>query len=398
MNTARSLRLTMPTRRFLLCGASVILVLSVTACVTLPQTQPVDDRDLAWVLAGADVALPTADSASPEHLASLLHVTGAMRDFAKAAVRGESSVAGKAGALAKALGAPDGLHLRYDVLATLSAEQVFAEHRANCLSYTLLYVALAREVGVPARFNEVDIPPIWDSGDDNTLLLYRHINARIDITTSKFQIVDVSAEEYDPNYPQRIISDRAAQAQYYNNRAVELRLAGQPREALGEQLTAMRLAPDAGYLWTNLGSLYLLNGNARAARIAVTRALTLDRGGVLNYNAAANVYAALGQPALAAEFQQRAQQALQRNPYYHYELAIESMRDGQTAKAEAQAQRAIDLYDKDPRFYVLYAVLLKRLGQPLQAGDAMHTALALTPDENLQARYRSKFARLGDRS
>lgn len=374
--------------------AACLLGLALGACTALPRTEGVTEADLAWVLAGADT-LPA--SAPVEDRAELLAVTDEMRAFARAAVARESGVPGKAAALALAIGSKDGLRLRYDVDATLSAAQAFAQHRANCLSYTLLYVVLAREVGVPAEFNEVDIPPVWDAGNDETLLLYRHINARIPLPGSRYQIVDVSSEEYDPNYPQRIVGDAVAEAQFYNNRAAELRLAQRYREALAEQLAALALAPQVGYLWTNLGSLYLANGNTRAARIAVTRALALDPDGVLNYGAAANIYAALGEPALASQFRVKAQQALERNPYYHYQLAVGAMKGGDESRAYDETRRAIELHDRDPRFFVLLAALLERLGRPAQAQDAMHTALALTPDAALQARYRSKFARLGTR-
>jgi tetratricopeptide (TPR) repeat protein len=372
-----------------------LALLALSGCAGLsPQQQPISASDITWVLNGGD-----ADSAkqthTPEPLSSLLHVSDEMRHFALTATRNVLGVEAKAVALAGAIGAENGLRLHYDVDATLTAEEAFIQHRANCLSYTLLFIALAREVGIPAKFNEVDVPPIWDLGNDKTLLLYRHINARIDAYASFYQIVDVSGEEYSPTYEQRIIPDLVAEAQFYNNRAVELRLQKRYADALQYQLRALELAPDTAYLWTNLASLYLASNRPHAARIAVTRALQLDSASVLNYNTADHIYIQLGERRLAAYFHGRAQYFLDQNPYYHYQLALTALdqhNDEQLAYKETR--RALLLYPKDPRFFFLASVLLEHQGETDLASKSMEIAIALTPDPTQLARYRSKFARL----
>lgn len=42
---------------------------------------------------------------------------------------------------------------------TRTAEETFRDRRGNCLSFTNLFVALARNLGLDARFQEVEIPP-----------------------------------------------------------------------------------------------------------------------------------------------------------------------------------------------------------------------------------------------
>jgi tetratricopeptide (TPR) repeat protein len=372
----------------------VLLLFALGGCASLPQQPAISTADVSWVLNGAD-ANSAAAKLEPEPLPSLLHVTDEMRHFALAATQGVFGISAKATALAAAIGTENGLRLRYDVDATLTAEQAFVQHRANCLSYTLLFIALAREVGIPAQFNEVDVPPIWDLGNDKTLLLYRHINARIDAYVTYYQIVDVSGEEYSPAYEQRVISDLTAAAQFYNNRAVELRLQKHYADALKYQLRALELAPDTAYLWTNLASLYLASNRAHAARIAVTRALQLDDASVLNYNAAGHIYEQLGEQRLAAYFQKRAQYFLDQNPYYHYQLALAALDDhGDELLAYKETRRALLLYQKDPRFFFLASILLQRRGEIELARKTMDVAVALTPDPSQLARYRSKFARL----
>lgn len=369
----------------------LVLAPSLSGCVGLPEQPAISQDDVAWVSSGAGAAQGTG---ALEDLPALMRVTPEMRRFAHQATDRSVGDTAKAAALSDALDAVDGLHMRYDSEATLTAEQAFTQRRANCLSYTLLYVALAREVGITAQFNEVDVPPIWDMGDERTSVLYRHINARIDLPKPYFRIVDVSGDEYDQTFDQRVISDTAALAQFYNNRAVELRLQRNHAAALRYQLRALELSPDAAFLWTNLAGLYLVDGNARAARIAVTQALKLDGASMMSYDAAAHVYAQLGDARLARYFHDRVQAFLQENPYYHYQLALAAFHDGNNQLAYNEGRRAIVIYPKDARFFFLMAVVLDQLGDLRNSSQSLQIALALAPDAAQQERYKSKFARL----
>lgn len=375
------------------CVALGATLLALAGCAELPPQPAVTVDDVAWVLAGAGNP-DAADAASIEPLPALLHVTDEMRRFALDATRDKGTVARKTTALAAAIADGNGLHLQYDALATLTAEEAFRQHRANCLSYTLLFVALAREAGIPAAFNEVDIPPIWDLGSNGTLILYKHVNAKVELSPPFSQVVDINRGDYDPHYDQHAISDDAALAQFYNNRAAELRQQQDDTEALRYQLRALQLSPETAYLWTNLAELYLHGGNLRAARIAVTRALSLDRADMMSYNAAAKIYGQLGEHRLADSFRQRARRFLEESPYYHYQLALAALDQRDDRLAYDETLQAIRLYPKDSRFFFLAAVLLDRFGKTRLARDSMEVALLLSPDGDEQQRYRSKFERL----
>lgn len=393
MDTGCIRRVVRISRPSLLLACSPLLLSSLAACVSVPDQPPVPGGDLAWVLGGAGMLSGPAD-APMEDPSSLLHVSAQMHQFALDATRDKPGLPSETLALAAALSGSKGLHLQYDSQATLTPEQAFQQRRANCLSYTLLFVALARDVGIPAEFNDVDIPPVWDLGDDRTMLLYKHINARVELKLPLSAVVDVSGDEYDPSYPQHIISDAEAQAQFYNNRAMEMRLLRRYTDALRYQLRSLQLAPRTAYLWTNLADLYLEGDNPRAARVAVAQALSLDSSDMLSYAAAAQIYERLGDHRLAAAFEERVQNFLDDNPYYHFHLALLALFRHDERLAYDETQRAIELDgdDPDPRFYVLQAVALERLGQVERARDSMQTAIHLNPAQ--QERYRNKYERL----
>ena len=381
------------TRRPAWLPAPLLPALLLAGCAAQAPSAPdlAQAREAQWAASGAGLlADGTAPLETPE---SLLHITDEMRAFAVAAVRRGHTESTRVEALAMALNSAHGLHMEYDSEATLTPEEAFRQRRANCLSYTLLFVALARSQGIDARFNEVDVPPVWDLGDERISLLYRHINARVDRPGLPTPVVDVS-DEYDPYYPQRTVSDAVAEAQYYNNRSVDLRIARQPLQALRYEARALQLAPQAAYLWTNLAALYLQMDQPRAARVAIDQALRLDDADPLAYDTAANVYQGAGEPQLAARYREMGEDFRDRNPYYHYQLGLAALRGGNAARAQQELAQAIELYGSDARFHFLMALALSDLGETRKANRALDTAIALAPTEAQQERYKSKFARL----
>jgi len=380
----------LPLRLTLVLGLPLVLL---AGCTGLPEQPQISDQEVAWAAGGAG-GLPVQAGTKLEDVSSLLHVTDEMRRFARSATSGRMGLNEKTDALVQALASPEGLHMQYDAQASLTAQQAFEQHRANCLAYTFLFVALARDVGIQVKFNDVDIPPLWDMGDEKTSLLYRHIDARVELPSKFYTIVDVAGDEFDTVYAQFQISDEEAEAQFYNNRAVEMRLQKRLDDALCYEVRALELAPNADYLWVNLSSLYLLDGNPRAARIAVTQALKLNSSSRLAYDTASQVYEKLGDHRLAQYFAERARYFIEQNPYYHYQLALAALNQKDDETAFQEVRRAIMLYPKDSRFFFLIAVVLNDQGNDKLAGASMKAALELAPNVAQQERYKSKFARL----
>lgn len=374
-------------------GALITVVCFCSGCSTVTN-QPATAEQQVALLKGAGLLSATAIAEAELPSAdSLLEVDDTMRQFAIEATRGKGASGDRARALANALG-EQGLGLRYDPGATLSVRDVFYERRANCLSFSMLYVALARSVGIDAYFNDVEVPALWDRSDEEQYLLYRHINVRADKTGKQAPIVDIAASEYDLGYPQRIISDKEAIAQFYNNRAIELRLQGKRHEALPYQIRALQITEDKAYLWSNLASLYLALGKAEAARQAVGTALNIDPTELASYGTAAHVYTALGRPEDAAYCRKLAQRFQLRNPYYHYQLAVVALREGAPEEAYRAVRRAIELNPQEHRFLFVLGVTLLELDQPDLANQALALAVDMSQDSAQGERYRNKFAAL----
>ena len=115
---------------------------------------------------------------------------------------------------------------------TRTAAETFRDRRGNCLSFTNMFVAMARHVGLDAHFEEVEIPPDWSSIGD-TLLLSQHINVFVDMRHYVDRVVDFNTDvihyfihDLKANYERRVISDQRARAHYFNNIGVERMLTG----------------------------------------------------------------------------------------------------------------------------------------------------------------------------
>lgn len=368
------------------------VVMLLAGCSTLPSVTPADE---AWLLGG--IALPAAPEGATEATVPpeerLLEITPAMRRFAEEAVAGTSTANGRVRALLEAVVDPARLGLRFAEEATYGAAEAFERRRADCLSFTALFVALSRHVGLEARFNEVDVPPVWDMTDSGTLVRYRHMNALVRIGPERWQVVDVLPEDYDASFPQRPVSDREALAQYYNNLAVQLLLQDRLREAQRHLVRAIELAPHVSYLWGNLGSTYRRAGEMRAAKLAFLKAVRLDPEDQTAIKNAARVLAADGDTHLARAFERRVAQVQRRNPYDRYREGLEALAAGRNEAALRHARAAIRLYNREHRFHFLLGLVYARLGDREAARASFERAIQLASGERA-LRYQRRLETL----
>src|SRR5690606_10983671 len=185
----------------------------------------------------------------PEH--NLFLITEEMQDFAERAVSQKRRDFGRAEALQRALLLPPskgGLGLVYNAEITQTPIDAFASRRINCVSFTFMYVALARHVGLDAYINEVDLPPSWDLRNKDAFLFLRHVNAKVKLPQKDTVVIDLEMDRYSPAYNQRFISEDLAAAQFYNNRGMELAAAGDVKRAFLHLRKALLLDNRQSYI------------------------------------------------------------------------------------------------------------------------------------------------------
>lgn len=317
-----------------------------------------------------------------------------MRDFLDFYVPRSATDKNKVRSLLRAIVNQGNLGIRYNPFKTFSAQDTFFMREGNCLSFTVMVIALAREVGLNAYFNEVDVPPVWDLQNDSTYVLYKHINAVVNVRRGGKQIIDLNLEEYDANYPQKRISDRHAEAQYYNNRSVEYIYDNNWFQAFRYIRKAISLEPQVGYLWGTLGSVYRRAGFFREAEVAFLQALKHSPDEPVSMSNLERLYRQMGDMEKAELYSSHARAFRLKNPYYLYYLAGQEHQKQNLQSAAEYIDAAIRRNKKDHRFYHLAAIIYQQLGERNRMWKNIMLAKKYATQSDDIAKYNNKLDKL----
>jgi Flp pilus assembly protein TadD len=315
--------------------------------------------------------------------------------------------------LSAALLRGDRFKLQYDE-KTRTASVTFQEKRGNCLSFSNMFVAMARYVGLAASFQEVDTPPDW-SFRDNAFVLNRHVNVLVDFggggskqeregslgrgtqtlmarpSAGGEHIVDFNMDDFRTSYDRRRIPDTRALAHYYNNVAVERMRAGEAAAALGNFRRAVESDPSFSPAWTNLGILYLRRGHPAHAEAAQLQALKADPSDPVAMSNLAGLYERQGDGGRAASYRKRVMAHRNRNPYYRFQLAREAFAAGSYDAAIGFLSEAIRARRNEDQFYFLLGLSHLRKGDAQTARRWLARAEEVAATDALKRRYASKM-------
>lgn len=310
---------------------------------------------------GASVGI-VADSTSLVNEQDVLALTADMERFAAAHVDGWASADVRLRQLIGAIIDSGSFGVEYDGV-TRTASETFQLRRGNCLSFATMFVAMARHVGLEVSYQEVDVPPDWTLNND-TFVLNQHVNVHVDLGARGKRVVDFNIGDFRASYEMRTISDRRAVAHYYNNIGVERMQAGDPAAALA----CFRRAIDAGDrryapAWTNLGTLYLRNGDRARAETSYLEALRANRSDLVAMSNLARYYELTGDQKRAAAYHRRVIRHRNLNPYYRYKLALAAFSAQQYDDAIEHLKYAIRRRRIEEKFYVLLALTYLRKGE-----------------------------------
>ncbi|AEM52285.1 tetratricopeptide repeat protein [Stenotrophomonas maltophilia] len=361
----------------------VLLALAALAAPSAIALNPAATEAPAVVASTATPAMPTPQQ--------VFAIPPAMRDMLRTQVINRSySREQRLQALVEMIFDRHGLDLQYDADATLTVSEIWQQRRANCLAFTLMFVALAREAGIQARVQEVGQVVSWYQ-DQAQGLVYSvgHVNAGVGFA-GRFATVDLDRNVlYDRRGPLPISQARAL-AHFYNNRGAE-------RMASGDLVGARTffnaaLAQDNSFAatWNNLGVLENRTGDAAAARRALETALRLDGRQDAALTNASALYRKLGMVVQAQALEQRLQSVQREDPFAQYMLGAEAERAGQLDQAIRYYRQAVRLYDTAHQFHFGLARAYFLAGQLKRADRELLRAQELGGAPQ-QARYQAKL-------
>lgn len=283
---------------------------------------------------------------------------------------------------------PEGLGLEYDTEATLTVTETWQQHRANCLSFTLLFVALAREIGLEARMQEVGQVVSWYQ-DQGLIFNAGHVNVGMRVDGRRATLDLDSNVLYDRRGPQPI-SDSRALAHFYNNRGAEQLAAHDYPAARAYFDSALRMDPRFVPTWSNLGVLESRENNLSAAARDLETALSIDSSHAPALHNATKLYQRMGDTRRVAQMQTRLQRVRKHDPFYQFMQGNSAERDGDYALAAHYYRQAVRLYGKAHQFHFGLARAYFLSGNNRLAEREMARARDLGGDQ-LRAVYQTKL-------
>jgi len=316
-----------------------------------------------------------------------------MREFLKNNVGKRAGLSVKVKQLADSIFSEQRYGLEYGE-ATHTAAETFAAKRGNCLSFTFMFVAMARGVGLDARFQEVEIPPEWTFAKE-TYILNRHINIYVDQGWLPPKVVDFNIADFKSDYDTRIISDQRARAHFFNNVGAEHMQHGELpaafyafRRAITENDRSFAPA------WDGLGTLYSRMGLFLHAEAAFLQALAIDKSDLTAMTNLTALYDRLGEPKLAARYRNKVNSHRMRNPYYRFQLARIAFHLDDYDLAIEHLKYAMQKGRRDDRFCALLGMVYLEMGEEKKSRQWMARAEKYAETDALKRTYSSKIERL----
>jgi len=309
----------------------------------------------------------------------LLAVSASMQRFIRNYAPDDMANGRKAWNLAYAALDPILLNFDYDSSVTLTATETFRQRTGNCLSFSNMFVALAREAGLNAWFQEVKLPPEWTNINE-TFLVSMHVNAVVQDGWSEY-VVDVSGAKRAQWTRIRKLSDAEAEAQYYNNLGADSLLENELATAFAYLMMAIRIAPDASYIWSNLGVVYNRNGQPEDAKTAYLPALEINPAETVALNNLHSIYITEGDLDRAEKISSKVEKHRKKNPYYLHHLSSLALDEQRYGDAIELLKRAIKLNNEEYRFHISLARSLLLIGEKDAALQSLDQANLLAPPD-----------------
>lgn len=373
------------------CGVFLL-----SACATLSD----DPREQPEYAALLDGNLVFAESVSLDEVpvVDMLEMSDEMRAFVADEVGDVRVEAVKFRRMFRSLTAQGYFNSNYIADTTRTASETFHHKTGNCLSYTSMFVALAREAGLDARFQIVRVPPNWDA-DSGFLIRYTHVNLVLkgfmyDARQGDEFSVDFNDVLPDPDYPRYEISDERATSLFYANQSVSHLRDGDMRQSFAFLKRAIDIAPDNPDLWINLGAFYAKQDEFEAALRSYEAALTLDprnRGAISGMG---RTHELLGNEVEAAFYNDKVRRYRERNPFYYFAIAQTEFDRARYPEALNAINAAIDLKYRNGRFHFLKGLTEYKLGDMASAQESFKRADRFGNYKHLKQRYVSDFAQV----
>ena len=335
----------------------------------------------------------TDDPSTSIESGAVLALSAEMRAFLKENVNSGGTDIFKLQQLVDAIMGTKKFRLEYDE-NTRTAAETFRLRTGNCLSFTTLFVSLARGAGLKADFQEVDIPPDWSTRND-VFVLNRHVNVTVYLGASGTRAVDFDVGDFKSTYEVDTISDKRAIAHFFNNMGVERMQVGEFVDAFTFfRRSILETNGDFSPAWTNLGLLYRKGGHDEYAEAAYLQALKADKADVVAMSNLVRLYEVRGDSEGAGKYKKKVDQHRMRNPHLRYSLAREAFDNGDYDTAIEHLKHAVRKVHHEAEYYFLLGVCYLEKGDEEKADRWFAKTEKVAETDEEKRRYLTQIATL----
>ncbi|MEP5567170.1 MAG: transglutaminase domain-containing protein [Halioglobus sp.] len=372
-------------------AACCLLILLVSGCASYPSSHQLLHDLPPLQYQGQTIELDQVTQRAPTP--DLLALDEEMRDFANKYTRGINSGRQRLQMLHRAVSGTATLGLEYDPFAEGTAQEAFHSQSANCLSYANLFIALAREVGLDARYQWVNVRPSWTRMGERVAVRL-HVNAAVHLSSRDRFMVDL-----DPLPPNDItgaqeIQDEDAEALYHSNIAMDALSREELDTAWVHAMRALQLSPRMSHLWVNLGVVYRRADQLQAAEQAYFKALDVDSYDRSAMNNLMVLFHLQGRDEEYQYWESRVDKYRDTNPFYHAWLGDQAGEESDWHRARGHYEDALSLEPEDPALMFSLGVIHRELGQPKAALRYLEKAMSKATMYKEQGVYRAEYDKI----
>ena len=195
---------------------AIWLMSQLSACVVTPDKKSklgTIDVSPEMVLASSPLAKGVEDLDFSR--LDILEMTPEMIEFVDKYMEGSTNRYRRMQRLVYAIIGDGNFNLVYDD-RTRTASETFRDARGNCLSFTNLFIAMARYLEIHAEYQEVDVPPDWSLAGES-FFFSQHVNVLVDLGVGIQRVVDFNIYDFQTTYDRRTISDTRGRAHYFRS-------------------------------------------------------------------------------------------------------------------------------------------------------------------------------------
>jgi Flp pilus assembly protein TadD len=374
---------------------SLPLCLLLAACVSVPP--PVAPESLPSLFDDAAFSVPSERIDSTD----LFAVDSEMQSFLEHDVSRRVATEGHVMALVNALYDKEHKKFSYDSAQTRNATGVFHHRSGNCLSYTIMTAAFAKQLNLPVQFHAVNFGDVWDRNDN---IDYRigHVNLTVGTqnasSNDRATLIDfgpfdqVRAEVSDD------IGEDIIVAMYMNNRAAEALAKNNLDDAYWWARSAVMTAPAFVGAYNTLGVVYSRHHNLADAERVLRRALQREPDNVLALANQIQTLANLGRKEESNQLQRHLTQIQPNPPYFFFNRGMAAMKiqDYKTAKSEFTKEVSRASYNHQFHFWLALANFY--LGNIDESRKQLTVAMDNSPNVGQHDLYAAKLGKLQELS